>query len=78
MAWETLNCRKNTIISRTYVTQKTAEKAQNAWWEDRAEEAEKYEMAVKSGRGGSLLKDSRILQRSQTTKTNSALKGIQW
>ena len=40
-----------------------------------AEEAEKkYEMSVKSGRGGSLLKDLRILQRSQTSKTNSALR----
>ena len=35
---------------------------------------EKYEMAVKSARGGSLLKDLKVLQRSQRPKTNSVLK----
>ena len=56
------------------LTRKAAERARNAWWEDKAEEAKKkYEMSVKSGRGGSQLKDLRILQRSQTSKTNSTL-----
>ena len=31
-------------------------------------------MAVKGGRGGSLLKDLKVLQRSQRPKTNSVLK----
>lgn len=35
---------------------------------------EKYEMAVKSGRGGLLSKDLKVLQRSQRPKTNSVLK----
>ena len=57
------------------LTWKAAEMARNAWWENKAEEAEKkYEMSVKSGRGGSLLKDLRILQRSQTSKTNLILR----
>ena len=44
-------------------------------WEGKVEEMEKkYEMAVKNGRGGSLLKDLKVLQMSQRSKTNSALK----
>ena len=43
------------------LTRKAVEKAQNAWWEDRVEEIEKkYKIAVRNGRGGSLLKDLRI------------------
>ena len=42
--------------------------------EDRVEEIEKkYEMAVKSGRGGSLLKDLKALQMSHGCKTYTAL-----
>ena len=53
------------------LTQTAVEKAQNAWWEDRVEEIErKYEMALKSGMGGSLLKDLRVLQSSQRSKSN--------
>ena len=38
------------------------EKAKNAWWEYQALDIEaKYEMAVKNGRGGSLLKDVKSL-----------------
>lgn len=33
-----------------------------------------YEMAMKNGRGGALLKDLNVLQMSQRSKTNSALK----
>ena len=57
------------------LTRKAVEKAQNAWWEDRVEEIEKkYEIAVRNGRGGSLLKDLRILQSNQRSKSNSTLK----
>ena len=51
------------------------QKAQSAWWEDRVEEIdEKYEITVRNGRGGSLLKDLRILQSNQRSKSNSTLK----
>ena len=52
--------------------------ATDAWWENRVEEirrdTRKYEMAVKSGVGGSLLKDLRVLQSSQRSESNSGLK----
>jgi len=57
------------------LTWRASRKAQNAWWADRVEKLEeKYEMAVKSGRGGSLLKDLKVMQMSQRPKTNSVLK----
>ena len=46
---------------------KTAESARNEWWESKAEKAERvYEKAVKHGKGVSLLKELRLLQRSQS------------
>ena len=57
------------------LTRRAAERAHNAWWEDRAAKAERmYEMALKSGRGGSLLKDLKVLQCSQQFKVKTALK----
>ena len=51
------------------------EKAKNAWLEEQVKEIEaKYEMAVKSGRGGSLLKELKHLRLDQKSKSNSALK----
>ena len=44
----------------------------NAWWEDVVVNMEKkYEIAVKSGFGGSLLKDLKIIQHNQTSKPDS-------
>jgi hypothetical protein len=51
------------------------EKAKNVWWEEQVKEIEaKYEMAVKSGRGGSLLKGLKHLRLAQKSKSSSALK----
>ena len=44
------------------------------WWEAKAVEAEqRHELAVRLGRGGSLLKDLRLLQRSQKLKGDITL-----
>ena len=44
-------------------SRKVADEAREAWWEAKAEEAEKlHEAAVRHGRGGSLLKDLRLAQ----------------
>ena len=57
------------------LAKKTAESARNVWWESKAEEAERmYEKAVKQGRGGSLLKELRLLQRSQGSSSNTVLR----
>ena len=57
------------------LAKKTAESARNAWWESKAEEAVRmYEKAVKQGRGGSLLKELRLLQRSQGSSSNTVLR----
>ena len=51
------------------------DKAREEWWEDKAEQAEHlHEAAVKLGRGGSLLKDLRLLQRSQKLRANTTLR----
>ena len=51
-----------------------ADKAQEEWWEAKAAEAERlHESAVRLGRGGSLLKDLRLLQRSQKLKSDVTL-----
>ena len=43
-------------------SRKAADEAREAWWEAKAEEAERlHEAAVRHGRGGSLLKDLRLL-----------------
>ena len=56
-------------------TCRAVEKAKNAWWEEQVKEIEaKYEMAVKSGRGGSLLKALKHLRLDQKSKSSSALK----
>ena len=56
-------------------TCRAVEKAKNAWWEEQVKEIEaKYEMAVKSGRGGSLLKELKHLRLDQKSKSSSALK----
>ena len=51
---------------------KTAESARNTWWETKAERM--YEKAVKQGRCGSLLKELRLLQRSQGLLSNTVLR----
>ena len=51
-----------------------SDEAREAWWEDNAEEAEKvYEAAVRNGRGGSLLKDLKFIQRGQNLRVSTAL-----
>ena len=46
------------------LSRKCADKAREEWWEGKAEQAEKLcEAAVRLGRGGSLLKDLRLLQK---------------
>ena len=45
-------------------SQKVVDEAQEVWWSAKAEEAEHmypYEMAVREGRGGSMLEEFRLL-----------------
>ena len=52
-------------------SRRCADKAQEEWWETKAAEAERlHESAVRLGHGGSLLKDLRLLQRSQKLKSD--------
>ena len=55
-------------------SRQSADKAREEWWESKAEQAEKlHEYAVRLGHGGSLLKDLRLLQRSQKLKADTTL-----
>ena len=55
-------------------SRKAADEAHEAWWENKAEEAEKlHEAAVRHGRGGSLLKDLRLMQWGQKLRPSTAL-----
>ena len=55
-------------------SRKAADEAREAWWEAKAEEADRlHEAAVRHGRGGSLLKDLRLLQRGQKLRASTAL-----
>ena len=55
-------------------SRKCAEKAREEWWEAKAEEAEKlHEAAVRLGRGGSLLKDLKLLCSRQKLKASTSL-----
>ena len=55
-------------------SRRCADKAREEWWEAKAAEAERlHESAVRLGRGGSLLKDLRLLQRSQKLKSDVTL-----
>ena len=55
-------------------SRKVADDAREAWWEAKAEEAEKlHEAAVRHGRGGSLLKDLRLIQWGQKLRSSTAL-----
>ena len=55
-------------------SRKIADEAREAWWEAKAEEAEKlHEAAVRHGRGGSLLKDLRLIQWGQKLGSSTAL-----
>ena len=54
------------------LTKVAAERARNAWWSDRAVEAEKKaKMSQELGRGGSLIKELRLLK-SQISKPSSS------
>ena len=69
----------DTILKAQYQQLKTqsrkaADEAREAWWEAKAEEAERlHEAAVRHGRGGSLLKDLRLLQWGQKLRASTAL-----
>ena len=55
-------------------SREVADKAREEWWERKAAHAERlYESAVRLGRGGSLLKDLRLLQQSQKLRAGSTL-----
>ena len=55
-------------------SRKCADKAREEWWEAKAEEAEKlHEAAVRLGRGGSLLKDLKLLCSRQKLKASTSL-----
>ena len=55
-------------------SRKVADEAREAWWEAKTEEAEKlHEAAVRHGRGGSLLKDLRLIQWGQKLRSSTAL-----
>ena len=55
-------------------SRKCADKAREEWWEAKAEEAEKlHEAAVRLGRGGSLLKDLKLLCSRQKLKASTPL-----
>ena len=55
-------------------SRQSVNKAREEWWENKAAQAEKlHESAVRLGRGGSLLKDLRLLQKSQKLKADTAL-----
>ena len=50
------------------------QEARDAWWESVTQELEKkYEMAIKCGAGGSILKDLKALHRRQKPQVNSPL-----
>ena len=56
------------------LTKVAAEKARNAWWSARAAEAEKKAwVAQQQGRGGSLIKDLRLLKRQASKPSASYL-----
>ena len=55
-------------------SRKVADAAREAWRGMKAEEAERrYELAVREGRGGSMLKDLRLLQSGQRLRVSTAL-----
>ena len=55
-------------------SRKVTDEAREAWWEAKAEEAEKlHEAAVRHGRGGSLLKDLRLIQWGQKIGSSTIL-----
>ena len=55
-------------------SQQCVDNAREDWWESKAKEAEKlHESAVRLGRGGSRLKDLRLLKRSQKLKAEATL-----
>lgn len=55
-------------------SRKCKDKAREKWWEAKAEEAEKlHEAAVRLGRGGSLLKDLKLLCSRQKLKASTSL-----
>ena len=59
------------------LSRKCADKAREEWWEGKVEQAEKLcEAAVRLGRGGSLLKDLRLLQKRQ--KADTTLLATYW
>ena len=56
------------------LTKVAAEKAQNSWWSERAVEAEcRAIVAEQQGRGGSLIKDLRLLQKKFSKPASSTL-----
>ena len=56
------------------LTKVAAEKARNSWWSEHAVEAERLAtVAEQQGRGGSLIKDLRLLQRKFSKPTSSTL-----
>ena len=55
-------------------SRRCADEAREKWWEDKVVRAEElHDEAVKRGHGGSLLKDLRLLQRSQKLKADTTL-----
>ena len=53
-------------------SRKAADEAREVWWEAKAEDAEKLH-AVRHGRGGSLLRDLKLIQWRQKLRASTAL-----
>ena len=69
----------NTILKESYQQLKrqsrlTADVAWEAWWRAKAEEAEyRHEVAISEGRGGSTVRELRLLKSSQKLRVSTAL-----